>query len=106
MAATHTVSTGNVFVDLGLSQPEEWLVKSKLAAILQHSISELNLTQTAAAHRMGMTQPKLSKILRGRFDGISDAYIAEGLLKLGHDLEIRVISRHQGSGKMRVLAEV
>ncbi len=103
MTVEHVFSTGNVFADLGLSQPEEWLVKSKLAAVLQHSIIELGLTQSAAAALMGMTQPKLSKILRGRFEGISDTYIADGLRKLGHDLEIRIKPRHEGVGSMRVL---
>lgn len=103
MTIEHVTSSGNVFADLGLVDPEERLVKSKLAAALQRSMIELGLTQTAASTRMGMPQPKLSKILRGRFDGISEAYITEGLRKLGHDVEIRVRPRHEGVGTMQVL---
>ncbi|MBN2973492.1 helix-turn-helix domain-containing protein [Sphingomonas floccifaciens] len=103
MAIEHVTSSGNVFADLGLSDPEGRLVKSKLAAALQRRIGELGLTQTAASARMGMPQPKLSKILRGRFDGISEAYIADGLRKLGHDVKIRVRPRHEGIGAVRVL---
>lgn len=103
MTIDHVTSSGNVFADLGLTDPEERLVKSKLAAALQRSMIELGLTQTAASTRIGMPQPKLSKILRGRFDGISEAYITEGLRKLGHDVEIRVRSRHEGVGTLRVL---
>jgi hypothetical protein len=47
--------------------------------------------------------PKLSKILRGRFAGISEAYITEGLRKLGHDVEIRVTPRHEGVGATHVV---
>jgi predicted XRE-type DNA-binding protein len=103
MTIEHVTSSGNVFADLGVADPEERLVKSKLAAALQRSMIELGLTQTAASTRMGMPQPKLSKILRGRFDGISEAYITEGLRKLGHDVEIRVSARHEGVGTMQVL---
>ena len=103
MAVEHMTSSGNVFADLGLSDPEGRLVKSKLAAALQRSMGELGLTQTAASARMGMPQPKLSKILRGRFDGISEAYITDGLRKLGHDVEIWVRPRHEGIGAVRVL---
>jgi predicted XRE-type DNA-binding protein len=103
MTAGHTTSSGNVFADLGFPDAEQRLVKSKLAAALQRSMREMGLSQTAAAARMDIPQPKLSKILRGRFDGISETYITEGLRKLGHDVEIRVKPRHDGVGAMRVL---
>lgn len=103
MTAGHLTSSGNVFADLGLPDAEQRLVKSRLAAALQRSMREMGLNQTAAAARMGIPQPKLSKILRGRFDGISETYITEGLRKLGHDVEIRVKPRHDGIGATRVL---
>ena len=103
MTTQHVTSDGNVFADLGLPNAEERLVKSKLATALQRSMVDLGLTQSAAATRMGIPQPKLSKILRGRFDGISEAYITDGLRKLGHDVEIWVRPRHEGIGAVRVL---
>lgn len=103
MTVKRVSSSGNIFADLGLSNPEERLVKSKLAAALQRSIGEMGLTQTAAAALIGITQPKLSRILRGRFEGISEAFITEGLRKLGHDVEIRVKPRHEGVGAMWVM---
>jgi predicted XRE-type DNA-binding protein len=98
-----TASDGNVFADLGLSRPEERLAKSRLAMVLLRSIREIGLTQTAAAKRLGVTQPKLSNILNGRLDGISEAYIAECLRKLGHDVDYRIGRRHEGMGRARVL---
>ena len=103
MTAEPMTSSGNVFADLGLPDAEARLVKSRLAAALQRSMAEMGLTQTAAAARTGIPQPKLSKILRGRFEGISETYITEGLRKLGHDVEIRVKPRRDGVGAMRVL---
>lgn len=103
MSVDHVMSSGNVFADLGLPNPEQLLVKAKLAAALQRSMTEMGLTQTAAAALTGIPQPKLSKILRGRFEGISETYITEGLRKLGHDVEIRVKARHDGVGTTLVL---
>lgn len=106
MTVEHVTSSGNVFADLGLSDSAERLVKSRLAAALQRSMEEMGLTQSAAATLTGIPQPKLSKILRGRFDGISETYITECLRKLGHDVEIRVRARHEGVGSTRVLETV
>lgn len=103
MTVEYVTSSGNVFADLGLSNSEERLVRSKLAAALQRSIKEMGLTQTAAAALTGIPQPKLSKILRGRFEGVSETYITEGLRKLGHDVEIRVKPRRKGVGATHVL---
>jgi predicted XRE-type DNA-binding protein len=103
MTVEHVTSSGNVFADLGFSNAEERLVRSKLAAALQRSIGEMELTQTAAAALTGIPQPKLSKILRGRLEGISETYLTEGLCRLGHDVEIRVNPRHEGVGSTRVL---
>ncbi len=98
-----TKAGGNIFADLGLPNADELLAKSKLAAVMTRSIRELGLTQAAAGERMGIPQPKLSKILRGRFDGISETYIADGLRKLGHDVDFHISPRHEGVGHSRVI---
>src|SRR5690349_2374801 len=98
-----TKASGNVFADLGLPNADELLAKSKLAAVMQRSITELGLKQIDAANRMGIPQPKLSRILRGRFEGISETYIADGLRKLGHDVDFRISPRHEGIGHSRVI---
>ena len=103
MTIEHVKSCGNVFADLGLPDAAERQVKAKLAAALQRSMAEMGLTQTAAAALTGIPQPKLSRIIRGRFEGISETYITEGLRKLGHDVEIRVMPRHEGVGATVVL---
>lgn len=47
-----------------------------------------HLTQTDAAHLLGLTQPKLPGILRGQFRGISEAKMLDCLHRLGRDVEI------------------
>jgi predicted XRE-type DNA-binding protein len=61
-----TVSSGNVFADLGLPEPDVELVKAKLVHAIAEVIAEQGLTQAQAAARLGLKQPNVSVLLRGR----------------------------------------
>ena len=98
-----TKADGNIFADLGLGEPEQRLAKARLVAVLLRSIRELGLTQVEAARRMSITQPKLSNMVHGRLDGISEAKIAECLRLLGHDVDYQIGARRDGVGRARVL---
>jgi predicted XRE-type DNA-binding protein len=95
----------NVFADLGVADAEEMLVKAQLAAKIAEIIKLRNLTQTQAASLLGMTQPKLSNMLRGRFRGISEAKMLECMTLLGRDVQIVVkpVSRSRKTGHVSVL---
>ena len=66
-------SSGNVYVDLGIPNADEMLVKAQLATKIGEIIKTRRWTQQRAAEVLGMTQPKLSKMLRGRFREASEA---------------------------------
>ena len=103
MTVAHvTPADGNIFADLGLPNPEELQIKARLALEIQRTVRELGLTQEAAAARMGITQPKLSNILRGRFAGVSEDKLMRCLAGLGRDVTILVGQRHEGAGKIEV----
>jgi predicted XRE-type DNA-binding protein len=55
-------SSGNVFADLGLPNPEERLAKSRLASMIYDIIEERELTQVEAAKILGISQPKVSAL--------------------------------------------
>lgn len=82
----------NVYADLGLDNAEEMLVKAQLATKIGDIIKRRKLTQVQAAELLGITQPKLSGLLRGQFRGISEAKMMECLTRLGRDIEIVVKS--------------
>jgi hypothetical protein len=46
----------------------------------------------------------LSLITRGKLDDISQSKLEECLQALGHDIEIRVGPRHEGTGRLKVEA--
>lgn len=58
---------GNVFADLGIPNVEEHLLKAGLVMKLSQVIRARGLNQTAAAKLTGISQPDLSRLLRGRF---------------------------------------
>lgn len=85
-----TESSGNVFADLGLPEPEIALAKAKLALRLTDLIEERGLTQAAAGEVLGIDQPKVSMIVRGRLKDFSIERLAQLLTKFNQDVEISV----------------
>jgi predicted XRE-type DNA-binding protein len=65
------VGSGNVFRDLGLKNAEALLAKATLAARIVQILEERKLSQTQAAKLLGVDQPKVSLIYRGRLDDFS-----------------------------------
>lgn len=82
--------SGNVYADLGMADAGEMLVKAQLATKIREIIKARKWTQTEAANVLGVPQPKLSKMLRGEFRGISESKMLDCLTKLGRDVRIVV----------------
>jgi predicted XRE-type DNA-binding protein len=81
-------SSGNVFADLGLNNPAELLAKAELVQRIADIIAERKLTQVRAAKLLGVDQPKVSALLRGKLDGFSIDRLFRFLNALGRDVEI------------------
>jgi predicted XRE-type DNA-binding protein len=94
-----TQTSGNVFADLGLDLPQEHYVKAHLVMLIGKMIESQNLTQGQAAAKIGLRQPDVSKLLRGRFDGFSLERLLFFIRALGSNIEIKVKpakTRHEG----------
>ena len=78
--------SGNVFADLGLPNPEQLLLKARLASMIYDVIEARGWTQKHAADIMGIKQPDVSDITRGRLTNFS----AERLINLLGKLDQRV----------------
>ena len=91
----------------GFPDTDDMLVKAKLAIKIGDIIKRQQLTQVEAADLIGMPQPKLSGLLRGRFRGISEAKMLNCLLRLGRDVKIVVgpAKRRSGTGHIEVLSD-
>jgi predicted XRE-type DNA-binding protein len=95
-AVDYVVSSGNVFADLGLPNPEELLAKAELANKISVLIQERKLTQAKAAKLLGIDQPKVSMLLRGHLTGFSIERQMRFLLLLGQDIKITVQASPRG----------
>ncbi len=93
-------SSGNVFADLGLPDAEKLKVKSGLVVEIVKAVRRLDLTQEEAAQRMGLTQPKISALLRGDFTNFSDRKLMDCLNRIGYDVEIRVKRANSRAGRL------
>lgn len=97
--------SGNVYADLGFKDADRMLVKAELVAAIASIISERQLKQTEAADLVGLTQPKLSNLLRGQFHGFSERRLIDCLTRLGRDVQIVVKQkpRSRPSGRLSVV---
>jgi len=103
----YTVSSGNVFADLGVASPEEANTKADLAFQINSLIERRGLTQMEAATVLGINQPKVSALMSGKLTGFSIERLLRFLAELGNDVQIVVTpaAKASGRGHIRVLGQ-
>ena len=80
----------NIFADLGRPDADELLAKAELARAIRHLIAARGLTQAVAARLLGIAQPDVSNLHRGRLAGFSMERLYRFLNLLGQDVRIVV----------------
>ena len=86
----YSESSGNVFADLDLPDAEERLLKSQIALQIRLLVEQKGWTQTQVAERVGLDQPKVSALFRGRLAGFSLDRLFRILNRLGRSVEVRI----------------
>lgn len=80
-------------------------IKNLLARHVGDIIRASGYSQTEAAQITGLTQPKLSSVLRGQLRGVSERRLLDCLTALGHDVKIVVTPTARGrQGALSVVA--
>ena len=82
--------SGNVFADLGFPNPEREQLKARLKLQIYRLIKDRGLTQAQAGAILGIKQPHVSGLMRGRSGNFSVERLMEFLTALGQDVEITV----------------
>jgi len=85
-----TPSSGNVFADLGLPDAAELQTKARLGVAICRIVEQKRLTQAQIADLLGISQPKVSTLLRYKLEGYSVERLMRFLVALGQDVEIVV----------------
>ncbi len=84
--------SNNVFADLGYADPDTHLLKAQLVSRIDEIINAQKLTQIEAAKIMGLSQPDVSRLLKGQFREISVERIMRLLMRLGCKVDIVIKS--------------
>jgi predicted XRE-type DNA-binding protein len=96
-----TRGSGNVFADLGFEEAEELQVKAALTRQIANRIKAFGLTQLQAGTRHGVSQPDISKLMRGRYTGFSAHRLIAILKALAVDIEIIIRPRSENGREAR-----
>ena len=96
--------SGNVFADLGLPDADKLKIKTGLVIEIRKAMRNLGLTQQDAAKRMGISQPKVSDMMRGNFTNLSERKLMDCLTQLGYDIEISVRPANAEIGHLMLAA--
>jgi predicted XRE-type DNA-binding protein len=95
----------SIYSELGFKDAGEMLVKAKLVVKIAEILRERGWSQQEAAKVLGLTQPKLSKMLRGQFRGISEIKMMDCLVRLGREVKIVVgPESKRAGGRLEVVA--
>jgi len=94
--------TKNVFADLGFPDADTHLLKAQLMSRVQDTMQDRKLTQTEAARITRVSQPDLSRMLKGQFRDVSVERIMRMLTRLGCEVDIVVKAR----GRKRAFAPI
>jgi predicted XRE-type DNA-binding protein len=96
-------SSGNVFRDLGLPNPERELLKARLTLRIFRLIKARGITQAEAGKILGIQQPNVSALMRNRSGSFSVERLMDFLTALGQDVEITVRPARKDRGEISVV---
>jgi predicted XRE-type DNA-binding protein len=93
-----TVSTDNIFADLGLPDAAVHLLKAQIVSEIYRLTRQRKLTQIQAGQRLRISQPEVSRMFKGNFREYSIERLMEFLTAFDRDVEI-VVRPHKKTGK-------
>ena len=98
----HEESSGNVFADLDIAEPEEALLKSDLAIRVSQLLEERGLTQKEAATLLHVAQPNISKLMRGDLHGFSIERLLRFLVALDQNVDVVITPQAKPANRPHV----
>lgn len=99
----YTVSSGNVFADAGLPNADERLARARIMHRVATLIKDSGLTQREAAALLGVPQPHISLLLRGRMSSFSLERLLHMLTALGNDVTIAYQPARSARGHLHIV---
>jgi predicted XRE-type DNA-binding protein len=84
--------SGNVFRDLGFREPEarNLALRSEVMIRIEEYVERSGMTQARAAARLGLTQPRLNALLKGKIDQFSLDALVNAAARAGLQVDVLV----------------
>jgi predicted XRE-type DNA-binding protein len=98
-------SSGNVFEDMGMADADERLAKAELARVIRSAIRDRGLNQDQAAELLGIRQPDVSDLIRGKLTRFSRMRLERFLNALDMEIRIQVGPRPGGKDHAGITVE-
>ncbi|TAF08469.1 MAG: XRE family transcriptional regulator [Nostocales cyanobacterium] len=89
----YTISSGNIFQDLGFANAEEKLAKVKLASVIADILQQQQITSQQAAQILGLEIEKVNNLSNGILKDFTIENLLTYLIKLGQNIEIMVTNQ-------------
>lgn len=102
-AASVTRGSDNVFADIKVRDPEEALAKARIVEAIADLLVRRGLNQSAAAAVVSLTQPQISRLIRGDTREFSYERLIRVLTSLGQDVDITIREKRSSKQRGRVL---
>jgi len=89
---TITEGSGNVFLDLGFDSAEAEVMKLRAEVMFRTAqrLKEQGWTQAEAARRLGITQPRVSRLVKGKIGDFSLDMLLTLAARAGLHAELRI----------------
>ena len=102
----YTISSGNIFQDLGFANAEEKLAKVKLASVITDILEQQQITPQQAAQILGLELEQINNLTNGILKDFTKDFTIENLLsyliKLGQNVEIMVTNQQQDKSQPKI----
>src|SRR2546423_13263189 len=82
--------SGNIFEDIGVDRPEEAEAKARIVDAIAALLDRRKVTQQKAGKLVHLTQPQISRLMRGDTREFSYERLMRVLMDLGQDVEITI----------------
>lgn len=96
-----TRARGNVFRDIGFpaNEARNLALRSEIMICIEEFVERCGLTQARVAERLGLTQPRLNALLKGRIELFSLDALVNAATRAGLHIELRVTRSKRAAGR-------
>ncbi|MDB9536254.1 helix-turn-helix transcriptional regulator [Dolichospermum planctonicum CS-1226] len=98
----YTISSGNIFQDLGFANAEEKLAKVKLASVIADILEQQQITPQQAAQILGLELEQINNLTNGILKEFTIENLLSYLIKLGQNVEIMVTNQQPDKSQPKI----